>query len=83
MLSVSSVSKSYGARILFENVSFAINKGDRVALVGANGVGKTTLLNIILGLTEADSGKISLNKGVKIGFLPQETIDILDERSVF
>ena len=50
MLSVSNISKSYGARVLFDDVSFSIVKGDRAALVGANGVGKSTLFDIILGL---------------------------------
>lgn len=72
MLSVSGISKSYGPRLLFSDVSFSIVKGDRVALVGANGVGKSTLFNIILGLEEADAGTIALNRGTTLGFLPQE-----------
>jgi ATP-binding cassette subfamily F protein 3 len=72
MLSVTSISKSYGPRLLFNDVNFSIEKGDRVALVGANGVGKSTLFNIILGLEEADAGTIALNRGTTLGFLPQE-----------
>lgn len=72
MLSVSNISKSYGPITLFSNVSFSILKGDRVALVGANGVGKSTLFNIVLGQEEADGGVVSLNRGTTLGFLPQE-----------
>ena len=81
MLSVSNISKSYGARVLFDDVSFSIVKGDRAALVGANGVGKSTLFDIILGLEESDSGTISLNRGTRLGFLPQEAGEA-DDRTV-
>ncbi|MBO4796257.1 MAG: ABC-F family ATP-binding cassette domain-containing protein, partial [Verrucomicrobia bacterium] len=81
MLSVSNISKSYGARVLFDDVSFSIVKGDRAALVGANGVGKSTLFDIILGLEESDSGTISVNRGTRLGFLPQEAGEA-DDRTV-
>jgi ATP-binding cassette subfamily F protein 3 len=57
---------------LFSGVSFAIPKGSRLALVGPNGCGKTTLLRILVGLEEPSSGKISRAKGIRIGYLPQE-----------
>ena len=56
MISFDNVSKSYGSKILFENVTFNINKGERIGLVGRNGNGKTTLMRIITGEEEADSG---------------------------
>ncbi len=71
MISFDNVSKSYGTRILFENVTFNINKGERVGLVGRNGYGKTTLMRIITGEEEADGGKVSIPKNYKIGFLKQ------------
>ena len=71
MISFDNVSKSYGSKILFENVTFNINKGERIGLVGRNGNGKTTLMRIITGEEEADSGKISIPKNYKIGFLKQ------------
>ncbi len=71
MISFDNISKSYGSRILFENVTFNINKGERVGLVGRNGYGKTTLMRIIIGEEEADNGKLSIPKNYKIGFLKQ------------
>lgn len=71
MVSFENVSKSYGARVLFENVTFNINKGERIGLVGRNGYGKTTLMRIITGEESADDGKVSIPKNYKIGFLKQ------------
>lgn len=71
MISFDNVSKSYGQRVLFENVTFNINKGERIGLVGRNGHGKTTLMRIITGEEEQDSGKVSIPKNYKIGFLKQ------------
>ncbi len=71
MISFDNVSKSYGSKVLFENVTFNINKGERIGLVGRNGNGKTTLMRIITGEEEADSGKVSIPKNYKIGFLKQ------------
>ena len=71
MISFDNVSKSYGSKILFENVTFNINKGERIGLVGRNGNGKTTLMRIITGEEEADSGKVSIPKNYKTGFLKQ------------
>lgn len=66
------ISKSFGPVDLFSGVSFAIPKGSRLALVGPNGCGKTTLLRILVGLDEPSSGKISRAKAARIGYLPQE-----------
>ncbi len=82
MLSITNISKSYGPRLLFTDVSFSIVKGDRVAIVGQNGVGKTTLLSIILGNEEADTGEIALVRGTTVGFLPQEAITLEGNRTV-
>ena len=71
MVSFDNISKSYGARVLFENVTFNINKGERIGLVGRNGYGKTTLMRIITGEESADDGKVSIPKNYKIGFLKQ------------
>jgi lipopolysaccharide export system ATP-binding protein len=62
----------YGDKLLFEALSFGISKNDRVALVAQNGTGKTSLLNIIAGLDEPDSGKVVTRNGLTIGYLPQE-----------
>ena len=73
MLTVSQVSKSLKGRVLFEDVSLQVNRGDRIALVGPNGAGKSTLFSLILGETSPDSGRVALEKNVTIGFLPQES----------
>ena len=79
MLTLSEISKSFGARTLFEDVSLSINLGERIALVGANGAGKSTLFSIILRTGEPDSGSVVLDKHTTIGYLPQETAASGDE----
>jgi ATP-binding cassette subfamily F protein 3 len=79
MLTLSDVSKSFGARTLFEEVSLSINLGERIALVGPNGAGKSTLFSIILGTGEPDSGSVVLDKHTTLGYLPQETAATGDE----
>lgn len=71
-LSVEGVSKSYGTKVLFENISFGISQGQKVALVARNGAGKSSLLRIISGLDLPDSGKVTLRKGVTMAFLEQD-----------
>ncbi len=72
-LTVENISKSYGELTLFENVSFSIHKDQKIAFVAKNGSGKTTILNILSGKDEADSGNITYRKGLKVSFLSQET----------
>ena len=73
MLTVSQISKGYGQKTLFADISLRLLRGERIGLVGPNGAGKTTLFSIILGGEEADSGEIELERGTVIGFLPQES----------
>ena len=73
MLTISQVSKGFGPQTLFTEVSLRLLSGDRVGLVGPNGTGKTTLFSIILGDAEPDAGKIEVERGTRIGFLPQES----------
>src|SRR5262245_6359169 len=72
LLSCDSITKGYGARPLFENLSFGLSEGDRAGVVGANGSGKTTLLRILAGLEEPDAGIRSLRRGVRLGYVPQD-----------
>ena len=72
LLSVENIAKSYGERILFEEISFGINKDQKIAFVAKNGSGKTSILNIIAGLDTADSGQVISRKGIKISYLSQE-----------
>ncbi len=72
LLSVENIAKSFGARTLFENVSFGINQGQKVAFVAKNGTGKTTILNIITGKDFPDNGQVVMRKGIRMEFLSQE-----------
>ncbi len=72
IIQVDKLTKSFGANLLFEDISFTINKAEKVALIAKNGTGKTTLLKIMTGKESPDSGKIVLNKDARLGFLPQE-----------
>src|SRR5829696_7540405 len=72
MLTIRNLKMTLGGRVLFENASFAVNYGDRVALVGPNGAGKTTLFSIILRQKEPDSGTVSRDEWTMVGHLPQE-----------
>ena len=71
-LSVENISKSYGERVLFNDVSFGINKDQKIAFIAKNGTGKSTILNIISGRDEADSGQIVKRKELSVAFLSQE-----------
>jgi ATP-binding cassette subfamily F protein 3 len=84
MITVSGLTKSYGARVLFREVTFQVSDGRRIALVGGNGAGKTTLLEIVLGTTDADGGEVHRPKDLTVGYLPQEITEwrdgsVLDE----
>jgi len=72
VIQLSSLSKSFGGRVLLDAVSWQIDDGDRVGLAGPNGAGKTTLLKMMAGLEEADSGLITKPAGLTIGYLPQD-----------
>lgn len=72
MLTVAGLSKSFGGRELFDEVSLTLQSGDRVAIVGPNGAGKSTLLKIILSREEPDAGEVTTMRGTRIGYLPQE-----------
>ncbi len=72
ILTVSSLTKSYGHTDIFTNLSFGVAQGARLGIVGPNGVGKTTLLRILVGLDEASSGTVHKARGIRLGYLPQE-----------
>ena len=79
MLSIKSISKAYAGRTLFTNTSLQINRRDRIGVVGRNGSGKSTLLSIILNEISPDNGEVALERGAKVGFLPQESAPTGDE----
>ncbi len=72
MISISNLGKSYGDQTLFARASFQLNAGERFGLVGANGSGKTTFLNILSGDLEASDGSVSIPKRLRLGVLRQD-----------
>ena len=76
------ISKSFGGRQLFHDVTFRLEEYERLALVGPNGAGKTTLLNIVAGLEDADEGRVLFAKGARVGYLEQEAIE-MPNRDIF
>jgi ATP-binding cassette subfamily F protein 3 len=76
LILIQDVFLAFGDRTLFDEVSFQVNEGDRVGLVGPNGTGKTTLLRLILGELTPDRGEVRRLKGIRLGYLPQEVLDV-------
>lgn len=83
VLDVKEVSKSFGDNKVFENISFDIQKGEKIALIGANGIGKTTLLKIIMGILEPDRGSVKTGTNVTIGYYDQEHSNLDESSTVF
>lgn len=81
ILSAENISKSYGERLLFDDIALGINEGDKIGLVGINGTGKTTLLKVIAGMETSDTGRVVISNNVTIGYLPQN-VDFYDDVTV-
>ena len=79
LLSCESISKTYGAKPLFDDLSVALFEGDHVGLVGPNGSGKSTLLKILAGLETPDRGTRSMRRQLRIGYVPQEPVFSKDQ----
>lgn len=71
ILNVEHISKTYGEKVLFDDVSLGIHQGDKIGVIGVNGTGKTTLLKIIAGLVLSDQGEVICGNGIRISYLPQ------------
>jgi ATP-binding cassette subfamily F protein 3 len=71
MLHISKITKTYGIQTILDNISFVVNRGERVGLIGPNGCGKTTLLRIITNIEQADAGHVRLDPSATMGYLPQ------------
>lgn len=71
LLSIEDITKAYGERTLFQKLTFGIDEGDKIGVIGVNGVGKSTLLKIIAGLETADAGQVIKGSGVRVEYLPQ------------
>ncbi len=83
ILDVNKLAKNFGYGPLFEDVSFTLNEGESVAIVGPNGCGKSTILKIIAGLETQDRGTVNIKKGVKVAYLDQLGSNIKDDRLVY
>jgi ATP-binding cassette, subfamily F, member 3 len=81
MLNIHNLSISFGGETLFDEITFRLGAGDRVGLIGKNGAGKSTMLKILAGEQEPDTGQIAKDKELKIGFLKQD-IDFVQGRTV-
>ena len=83
ILDVNKLSKNFGYGQLFLDVSFSLNEGESISIVGPNGCGKSTLLKMIAGLEKIDSGSVSIMKGAKVAYLDQTGSSIDDDRCVY
>jgi len=87
LVRLQNVSKNYDSNVVLRDIFFRLNKGDRVGLIGKNGVGKTTVLKLILSQEEPNQGTVEINDGVKIGYFSQfselngemSVLDVLEE----
>jgi ATP-binding cassette, subfamily F, member 3 len=79
VLTLAGITKAFGGRTLFADVTLAMVHGDRVGLVGPNGAGKSTLFKLILGEEQPDMGGVTMLRGTTVGFLPQESAPVGDE----
>src|SRR3954464_6866582 len=82
MIQLTGAGKRYGPKILFENVDWLVTPNERAGLVGANGTGKSSLLKVLAGIEGLDSGSLGMQKGLTLGYLPQEGLS-LSGRTVF
>lgn len=82
ILDVSKLEKNFGYGKLFEDISFSLNEGESISIVGPNGCGKSTLLKLIAGIEKADSGQVSIKKGDKVAYIDQTASSIDDDRKV-
>ncbi len=78
LLTVKNISKSYGDKVVLKDISFTLEKGDKIALIGPNGVGKTTLCEILVGNLQADSGEVLWGATIQNSYFPQNTTDIIN-----
>lgn len=86
ILTVEQLTKTYGEKVLFQDASFGMDENDKIGVIGVNGTGKSTFLKVIAGLTQADSGKVAINRDVRVTFLaqnPEYAPDISVLRGVF
>ncbi len=78
LLTVKNVSKSYDGNVVLDNINFTVEKGDKIALIGTNGIGKTTLCEILEGNVKADSGEILWGATIQNSYFPQNATDVIE-----
>lgn len=83
ILDVNKIGINFGYGQLFEDISFSLNEGESISIVGPNGCGKSTLLKIIAGLEKADSGQVNIKKGARVAYLDKVGSSIVDNRTVY
>jgi len=86
LLTVENISKSFGELVLFENLSFGVNKDQKIAFIAKNGTGKTSILKMLSGVDAPDTGQVNYRKGVRVSFLEQEphmNPDLTIEETIF
>lgn len=83
ILDVNKISKNFGYKDLFKDLSFTLNEGETIAIVGPNGCGKSTVLKIIMGIESADKGTINIKKGISVAYLSQLSSKVDDDRLVY
>jgi sulfate-transporting ATPase len=83
VIDVKSLRKSFGERLLFDNVSFTVPKGSIVGIIGANGMGKSTLFKILMGAEQPDSGEVNVGETVKLGYVDQSRDDLDGSKTVW
>lgn len=71
LMTVEGISKAFGEKVVLNDITFGVETGDKIGIIGINGTGKSTLLKILAGEEEADSGKITTMRGMRLGYLPQ------------
>ncbi|WP_126552254.1 ATP-binding cassette domain-containing protein [Dictyobacter kobayashii] len=81
LLSCKELTKSYGNHTVLQNIAFVVNASERIGIVGPNGVGKSTLLRLLVRQEEIDSGAITYAPGIEFGYLPQTTLTSTDKVS--
>ncbi|MEM8563176.1 MAG: energy-dependent translational throttle protein EttA [Pseudomonadota bacterium] len=83
VIEVHDLRKTYGDRVLFEGVSFSVPKGSIVGIIGANGIGKSTLFKVLMGIEKADSGAVDVGETVQLGYVDQSRDDLAGDKTVW
>ena len=73
VLNLEHISKTYGEKVIFDDISCGIHQGDKIGIIGINGTGKTTFLRILAGFEETDEGQVVMQNGLRITYLPRDT----------